>query len=166
MKIIVLSDTHLPKKAKELPAKLIDEIKTANHLLHLGDWQSVDVYLTLKGMIKIDGVAGNVDDVDIVTLLGYQKIVSFNGINIGLVHGHLGKGKNTEERAYNTFSSNKVDLILFGHSHIPIYKIVNGVTLFNPGSPTDKRRHPLYSFGVIHIADGDFSINHLFCSRS
>jgi putative phosphoesterase len=164
MKIIVLSDTHMPKKAKDLPRELLRELTGADWILHLGDWQTMDVYLTLKQYAAIDGVAGNVDQIDITSQFGYKKIVTFKGFRFGLVHGHLGKGRSTEERARHAFSNENLDFILFGHSHIPILKQHDDVTLFNPGSPTDKRRQSFYSFGIIKINDS-LSINHVFFSK-
>jgi putative phosphoesterase len=161
MKIIVIADTHMPKKVKELPLELINELKNTDQILHLGDWQTMETYLTLKDFASIDGVAGNVDDEEIIDLFGFKKVLLLNGIRFGLVHGHLGKGRSTDVRALNSFTNEQVDVILFGHSHIPILKQVNDVTLFNPGSPTDKRRQDSYSFGVINIAE-TLSIHHVF----
>jgi len=92
-----------------------------------------------------------------------DKIITSAGkINVGITHGYLGRGKNTPERAYNTFREDQVDLIIFGHSHVPFKSVHNGITLFNPGSPTDKRGQPYYSLGILTIEDESFDIQHLF----
>ncbi|WP_272495647.1 metallophosphoesterase family protein [Bacillus pinisoli] len=164
MKIIVVSDTHMPKKSKVLPVPLVSALSQADHILHLGDWQSVDLYETLKGFAPVDGVAGNGDPSELIEQFGFCKVVSFQGFRFGLVHGHLGKGKSTEERATRAFLTNSVDVILFGHSHIPINKKKDGIHLFNPGSPTDKRRQPFFSYGVIEIKES-LSIRHEYFSK-
>ncbi|MBM7659696.1 putative phosphoesterase [Bacillus mesophilus] len=151
----------MPKKSRELPTELIKELQNTDYTLHLGDWQNMDTYIQFKNFAPIDGVAGNLDDEGIINLFGFKKILEFHGIRIGLVHGHLGKGRSTEARALNSFTDEQVDIILFGHSHIPILKQVNAITLFNPGSPTDKRRQDAFSFGVINIAE-TLSIHHVF----
>jgi putative phosphoesterase len=161
MKIIVLSDTHMPKKAKGLPFELTRSLEKADHILHLGDWQTLHVYEELKKYAPIDGVSGNVDGEEIIKHFGYKKTLTFQGYTFGLIHGHQGKGRTTEDRAVRAFDNEAVDVILFGHSHIPIMKKTEKFTLFNPGSPTDKRRQPLYSFGVIEILD-TLSFQHIF----
>ncbi|MBM6618177.1 metallophosphoesterase family protein [Bacillus suaedaesalsae] len=161
MKVVVLSDTHMPKKAKQLPRILIEHLMKSDYIFHLGDWQTVDLYNELKSYATIIGVAGNVDNNEIVELLGYHKIIEIKGYTFGLVHGHQGKGRTTEERALNTFPNKNVDVILFGHSHIPVLKKVNNSILFNPGSPTDKRRQSHFSFGIIEINE-TIILQHIF----
>ncbi|QFK71365.1 metallophosphoesterase family protein [Pradoshia sp. D12] len=160
MKIIVISDTHMPRMAKGLPPRLKEELKTADLILHAGDWQTKDVYDELLSYAPVDGVCGNVDGKDLIDQLGYQKILTLDGYRIGLVHGH-GKKGTTEGRAIEAFSGEELDLIIFGHSHIPVNKDINGTILFNPGSPTDKRRQTEYSFGIIRI-EKSLSVEHVF----
>jgi uncharacterized protein len=152
MKIVVLSDTHLPKRNKGLPARLIEELRGADLTIHAGDWQTLDVYKELQTYARVEGVYGNVDNEEIVRLLPDKKVVEVCGFRIGITHGH-GKGKTTEKRAIAAFEDEKVDCIIFGHSHIPVMRYEGDILLFNPGSPTDKRRQKLFSFGVISISD-------------
>jgi uncharacterized protein len=152
MKIIVLSDTHMPKRAKSLPKRLLDELKDANLIIHAGDWQTIDVYNQLTTFAKVEGVYGNVDNENIKEMFPEKQIVEVCGFKIGITHGH-GTGKTTEKRAIQKFEGEMVNCIIFGHSHIPIKKYNNDILLFNPGSPTDKRRQEKYSFGVITIGD-------------
>ena len=152
MTIVVLSDTHLPKRKKGLPARLIEELQHADMILHAGDWQTIDVYKKLQSYARVEGVYGNVDDHEIIGLLPFKKIVEVCGYKIGITHGH-GKGKTTEKRAIAAFEGEKVDCIIFGHSHIPVKRYEGEILIFNPGSPTDKRRQKLFSFGVISISD-------------
>lgn len=151
MKIVVISDTHMPKKAKTLPSKLIEGLGNVDLIIHGGDWTSLDIYDELKAFAPVIGVRGNVDPPDLP--FEEKLVIEKNGYKIGVVHGHMGKKKTTPERALESFLDQSLDLIIFGHSHIP-YKHIHGDTiLFNPGSPTDKRVQPQFSFGKITIGD-------------
>lgn len=164
MKIVVLSDTHLPKKNKGLPARLIEELRGADLIIHAGDWQTLDVYKELQTYARVEGVYGNVDNEEIAGLLPDKKVVEVCGFRIGITHGH-GKGQTTEKRAIAAFEDEKVDCIIFGHSHIPAMRYEGDLLLFNPGSPTDKRRQKLFSFGVISISD-KMVAEHIFLMNS
>jgi len=153
MRIVVLSDTHMPRSAKSLPAPVVKALATADHILHAGDWTTPAVADLLAGYAPLDGVAGNNDGPELVKRFGYKKRLELGGIRIGIVHGHGSKGT-TEGRAWDAWRGERLDVILFGHSHVPLYKKKDGVLLFNPGSPTDKRRQPVYTFGVWDIEDG------------
>src|SRR5690606_6961692 len=150
---VVLSDTHMPRSAKSLPVPVVKALGSADHILHAGDWTTPAVADMLAQYAPLDGVAGNNDGPGLVKRFGHKKLLELGGIRVGIVHGHGTQGT-TESRAADAFRNEQVDIILFGHSHIPLYKKRNGVWLFNPGSPTDKRRQSSYSFGVWTIRDG------------
>lgn len=158
--IIALSDTHMPRMAKALPPRLVEELKSADFILHAGDWQTIEIYEELKKFAPVEGVCGNVDGEELVERFGLQKVLEIGGFRIGLVHGHGRKGT-TEQRALDAFKEEQVDVIVFGHSHIPVLKKVNGVFLLNPGSPTDKRRQENYSFAIIRLGS-EIEIEHVF----
>jgi putative phosphoesterase len=160
MKIGVIADTHMPRRAKQFPEALIKGLQGVDMILHAGDWQTIEVYEALKRIAPVDGVAGNVDGEDIVRRFGRKKILTFGGFNVGITHGD-GTRKTTEKRVREVFQDHNVDLIIFGHSHIPLHKKEKDLILFNPGSPTDKRRQPQYSFGIVTI-DDDISVRHLY----
>jgi uncharacterized protein len=159
LKIVVLSDTHMPKRGKELPTKLITELKTADLIVHGGDWNTTDVYHMLKQYGKVEGVHGNTDSEEVRSQFPKRLILHLNGYKIGVVHGD-GSGKTTEKRVLDAFEE-KPDIIIFGHSHIPFLRYTHGVLLFNPGSATDKRKLPFYSFGIIEIGD-ELKAHHVF----
>ncbi|OOC62188.1 metallophosphoesterase family protein [Paenibacillus ihbetae] len=163
--IVVVSDTHIPMRSKQLPSRLVEDLKEAQLILHAGDWSSWDVYEQFSRYAPVEGVAGNTDPEEIISKLGYQKIVEVLGHRIGIVHGH-GKGGTTPERALKAFEGSGVDMIVFGHSHIPYMESVRGTLLFNPGSPTDKRRQPQYSHGIIRAAEGRLDAGHVFYDRT
>ncbi|MFC3209746.1 MULTISPECIES: metallophosphoesterase family protein [Planomicrobium] len=162
-KVLILSDTHIPARAKQLPKILLDACEEADLILHAGDWQNLDVFFELSAYTETIGVAGNVDPWEIVDRFGKKKIVTVENLKIGIVHGD-GTGKTTEQRAVEAFAEDEVDLIVFGHSHIPLMKEINGVTLFNPGSPTDKRRQPQYSFGLLEVGE-KWTVQHIFFDK-
>ncbi len=135
-----------------MPTRLLEELKNVEIIFHAGDWLTIDVYHELQTYARVEGVYGNVDDEEIIGLLPSKKIVEVGGFTIGITHGH-GKGKTTEKRAIAAFEGEKVDCIIFGHSHIPVKRFEGDILIFNTGSPTDKRRQKLFSFGVITLSD-------------
>ncbi|ADM69857.1 Putative metallophosphoesterase MG207 [Paenibacillus polymyxa E681] len=153
MKIIVLSDTHMPYRSKILPSRLVQELKGSDLILHAGDWTDWFVYERLAEFAPVQGIAGNNDGMDIVKRLGYQRIVEAQGKRIGMVHGHGWRGS-TENIALNTFKGETLDCLIYGHSHIPVVKTIDGQLVLNPGSPTDKRGEDEYSFIVLTIEAG------------
>lgn len=165
MYIVILGDTHMPRMAKKLPAPLISELEKADLILHTGDFAAVDLLNELKIYAPVEAVAGNVDGEELIGLLGKKKVLQLGGATIGLTHGD-GKGKTTERRAVDAFSGDTVDAVIFGHSHIPVKKEEDGVWLFNPGSPTDKRRQSQFSFGVMHVdGSGISELKHIYYDR-
>ncbi|MFC3884165.1 metallophosphoesterase family protein [Bacillus songklensis] len=152
MKIIVVSDTHMPKRAKKLPARFVKDLELADLIIHAGDWQTMGVYEELSRYARVEGVIGNVDGPDMQQRFGEKLILDVNGFKIGVVHGH-GQKLTTERRALAAFENEEIDCLIFGHSHIPVLKETDGVLLFNPGSPTDKRRQPHFSYGILTIEE-------------
>lgn len=104
--------------------------------------------------------SGNVDPIQIQEALGDKKIVTLNGYRIGITHGHGRTGK-TLDRVINCFQNDDIDCIIFGHSHIPYSEYKNNVLLFNPGSPTDKRRNEFFSFGILDL-ENEIKAEHIF----
>lgn len=143
----------MPAKASHLPEALKLGLQQADLILHAGDWTSLDVVDQLLNYAPVYGVAGNNDGAELAKRWGYSRIVECEGKRIGLVHGH-GRSGTTERRAMDAFTGQMVDAIVFGHSHVPLCKKQNGILMFNPGSPTDKRRQPTYSYGVLELSKG------------
>ncbi|HZG71445.1 MAG TPA: metallophosphoesterase family protein [Chondromyces sp.] len=160
MRIIVVADTHFPKRGKKLPEKLIDGLKKADLIIHAGDWLIKEVYDELSTYTQVKGVVGNQDDKE-MAFLPEKQLIEAEGWKIGVVHGH-GDKSTTEKRALAAFSDEKVDCIIFGHSHIPYLKYEKGILLFNPGSATDKRRVPYYSYGVLTLDEEGIHAEHRF----
>ncbi|HIS28092.1 MAG TPA: metallophosphoesterase family protein [Candidatus Avamphibacillus intestinigallinarum] len=155
MKIVVTSDTHIKTIAKKpLPEKLREACKQADLIIHAGDWQTPEVYEELNQYAPVKGVWGNTDAEDIKQYVSDQAIVEAAGYRIGIVHGH-GDTKTTEQRVKATFQDEEVslDIVIFGHSHIAYMRYMGKTLFLNPGSPTDKRRSPYYSFAVLNLAE-------------
>ena len=159
----IISDTHMPGMARQLPTDLLRDMEKADYILHAGDWNSMDVYEQLSQLAPVDGVAGNTDGIEIVTRFGYQKVLEFQSRKIGIVHGHGMRGT-TENNALGAFKDEEIDCIIFGHSHVPLIRSVNGVLLLNPGSPTDKRRQPQYSYAILELTE-QLKARHVFFDR-
>lgn len=149
LKIGVISDTHIPNRAKGLPQFVFQVFDGVDFILHAGDLLSEDVITELEAIAPTYAVAGNNDDYKIYTKYGTRRIIEAGGKRIGLTHG-CGRQK-TYLSAYTEFYEDNVDCIVFGHSYIPYNEIINGVLLFNPGSPTDRRFQPMYSLGLLYF---------------
>ena len=156
MQVVVVSDTHLPRFGRALPPVLARGLESADLILHAGDLAQAFVLDLLGEFAPVVAIAGNNDPPELAERLGTQRIVDVGGVRIGLTHGHLGPGRTTPERAWRLFATEDppLDAICFGHSHIPLVSQRDGVWLLNPGSPTDKRRQPTYSYLRIEIEDG------------
>lgn len=152
MKIAILSDTHAKKHNDKL-FKLIDNLsKEADMIIHAGDYVSSNVVSKLREHRNFVGVWGNNDKGYIRDLLKEKTIINVEGYKIGLYHGH-GNSKNTLESAYDKFIDDKVDIIIFGHSHQPLILTKNKILMINPGSPSYKRREPWFSYVILEIQD-------------
>ncbi|MCA1296345.1 metallophosphoesterase [Paenibacillus sp. alder61] len=169
MRIGVVSDTHMPKKGKELPPALLAAFQRLDLIIHLGDWTSLLVYDQLAALAPVEGIAGNNDPGEIVRRFGYRKILTLGHgrVRVGLTHGHLPEGRGTaREKAGRAFPDERLDAILFGHSHKPLLERENGILLFNPGSPTDKRKQKYYSAGILEVTNSGLTAKHLYFERS
>ena len=159
MRIAVLSDTHL-RVGKTLPSFVWDHLTQIDLIIHAGDLTHMGLIEELACLAPVRAVRGNCDSWDVS--LPDRDIIECEEFRIGLIHGDSGKGKSTPDRAYNAFKEQAVDLIIFGHSHTPFMKWRDGIFMFNPGSPTDKRREPRYSFGILDIQQGQLRANHMY----
>ncbi len=165
MIIGVVSDTHLFSHRLNLPKTLLDGLADVELILHAGDFCDWGVYERLQELAPVEGIAGNNDPDTIVQRLGEQKIIEVGGKRIGIVHGDGGFRGSTPDRAFHAFKGEQVDVIVFGHSHVPFAEERDGVLLFNPGSPTDKRMQPRYSYGKLFIEGDDIRYQHYFFDK-
>ena len=150
----VVSDTHFPRFGRALPRALERGLRRAGveRILHLGDLTDMLAVALFEAIAPFDAVAGNNDGAEIRERFGRKKIVRVEDVRIGMVHGD-GKRGTTRSRALEAFADDQLDVVLFGHSHRPVVAREHGVLIANPGSPTDKRLNPLYSYAIL-TADG------------
>ena len=152
----VVSDTHVPRRARRLPPELLRVLREArvDHILHAGDLVDMSVLEQLSAIAPVSAVAGNMDGWDTALQLPRRRIVSLGGVAIGLTHGDEGRGPDTPTRAFSVFADDEVAAVVFGHSHMPFCQWREGRLLFNPGSPTDPRRQPSPTYGLLRIHVG------------
>lgn len=151
MKIVVISDTHsLP-----IPGQLIKEIKTADLLIHTGDFCSLTDFQSFKKLKEIKAVFGNMDDAKLRAVLPEKEIFFVEGIKIGLYHGS-GSPKMVLDSVKAKFKLDKVDVVIFGHSHMALKEEIKGVLYFNPGSPNDMSA-AYCSYGLLEISEKKLS---------
>jgi len=159
MRIAVLSDTHL-RVGKTLPSFVWEQLTQIDMIIHAGDLTHIGLLEELSTIAPVRAVRGNCDGWDVS--LPNRDVIECETIRIGLIHGDSGKGKSTQERAYLAFKDSSVDVIVFGHSHTPFMEWRDGILMFNPGSPTDKRRELQYSFGILDIQQRQIKAKHLY----
>src|SRR5688500_7040310 len=154
MLIAVISDTHLPRGARRLPDGCVERIAAADLLLHAGDFSTLDVLRDLEAIgPPVVGVHGNVDSADLRRLLPEEHVVDAEGARIAMIHD-AGPSRGRLERMRRRFGD-RADVLVFGHSHLPLHEETpDGFQIFNPGSPTERRRAPAHTMGLIRIADG------------
>ena len=152
MRVLVLSDTHSPRHWKGCPPALADHLATADVILHAGDVCTPDVLDFLAGFAPVHVVMGN-NDVPEVGAWGAPETVQLElgGVQVAMIHDS-GPRQGRPARLRRRFPS--ADLVVFGHSHIPMDLTSEGLRIFNPGSPTDRRRQPHGTFGLLDLTDG------------
>ncbi len=152
MKAVVISDTHIPSRARDIPKVIWEDIEASDLIIHAGDFTTVDFYVQLKSVKPLRAVHGNMDEIDLFHLLKEKEIFDLEGVRVGLTHG-FGAPYGIEKRMIKFFEGEKVDLIIFGHSHIPVFKEINGIHLLNPGTPTDTIYARRQSYAILTVTD-------------
>jgi putative phosphoesterase len=142
MKIAVLADTHV-NTLEHLPKKIIDAISTVDLIIHAGDFTDVQVLEEFKQLREVKAVQGNMDSLELKTMLPVKEIVEIESKRIGIIHGS-GSPWGIEERVRKMFELDRIDVIVYGHSHKSQNKVIDDILLFNPGKATD-------SFGILTI---------------
>jgi len=151
MKIGVIADTHIPDRAAEIPPKVLEAFRQMDMVIHAGDLIDLKVIDDLKKVCKnVKAVCGNMDPDNIRKILPEKTIIKADSFKIGVMHGY-GSPSNLVEIVGGAFKGDKVDVIVFGHSHAPLSKKVGKIIFFNPGSATDKIFSPYNSYGIIQI---------------
>lgn len=153
MKIEVIADTHLVKNSEELQNFLENNFQMVDMIVHCGDFKTLKILEVLRNFKKTVAVYGNNDGEDLRAVLKEKEIFSVEGYRIGVIHGHQGIGQLTVDRAYNSFKDEAVDLVIFGHSHQPLFTGRFGQMMLNPGTLLRKRKERWYSYAVIDLGE-------------
>jgi putative phosphoesterase len=152
LRLAIISDTHLPRGARRLPDACVARLREADLILHAGDLSAASVLDELEALgPPVAAVHGNVDDAEVRRRLPERRLVEAGGARLGMVHD-AGPATGRVERLRRAFPG--CAAVVFGHSHIPLLAAADdGFQIFNPGSPTDRRRQPVHTMGVAE-ADG------------
>jgi putative phosphoesterase len=151
MLIAVISDTHLPRGSRRLPDACAERIAAADVLLHAGDFSTLDVLRELEAIgPPVAAVHGNVDSAELRRLLPEERVVEAGGARIAMVHDAGPRGGRLD-RMRRRFGE-RAGLVVFGHSHLPLHEEApDGFQIFNPGSPTERRRAPAHTMGLARV---------------
>ena len=151
--LLLLADTHLPKRAKDLPVQVWDEVDRADVVVHAGDWVDVALLDRLEARsAQLVACYGNNDGPELRARLPEVGRAEIDGLRLAVVHETGGK-EGRERRCSAAYPD--VDVLVFGHSHIPWDTTTDtGLRLLNPGSPTDRRRQPYCTYMTMEVTFG------------
>lgn len=151
MRLLLLADTHVPLRARELPVKVWEEVEAADLVVHAGDWVVPELLDELEHRAaSLLACWGNNDGAELRRRLPEVARAEVEGMRIAVVH-ETGPSRGRDERMRAAYPD--TDLLVFGHSHIPWDTTVDGLRLLNPGSPTDRRRQPYCTYLTLTVAD-------------
>lgn len=151
MRILVLSDTHIPRAAHGLPEAMLDDIKKSDMVLHAGDFVDEEALDNITKLSKdLHAVYGNMDSQALRRRLKEKEIIAAGKYKIGLIHGY-GAPKDIIQTVRGEFKD--VDVIVFGHSHSAVNIKKDGILYFNPGSPTDTIFARTNTYGILEVTE-------------
>ncbi|WP_289032783.1 metallophosphoesterase family protein [uncultured Arsenicicoccus sp.] len=154
-RLLVVADTHAPRRWKSLPPRLVPLLEGADLVLHAGDVCVPAVLDELSAFAPVRVVLGNNDGPEVAAWGGgvpETLSLEVDGVRLAMIHDagpRQGRGRRMRRRFP------EADVVVYGHSHIPMDLVEDGTHLFNPGSPTDKRRQPRHTAGILEIAAGE-----------
>jgi hypothetical protein len=150
--IAVISDTHMPRGTRRLPDACLARLRAADLIIHAGDLISLEVLSELERYAPVKAVHGNVDDAAVQRALPATATVQGEGVRIAIVHD-AGPARGRLARLRSRFPD--ADAVIFGHSHMPLHERADdGFQIFNPGSPTERRRAPARTMGIARAIAG------------
>ena len=159
MLVAVIADTHLPRGSRELPARCLDLIGECDALIHAGDFLTVPVLRELEAIgPPVHAVHGNVDEPALRRLLPAELTLDLCNKTIGVVHD-AGPKRSRLERLRRRFP--RSDAVIFGHSHMPAHERSGDFQIFNPGSPTERRRAERGSMGLMRVTSRRIEFEHV-----
>jgi putative phosphoesterase len=151
-RVAIVSDTHLPRGARVIPAACVERMRGADAILHAGDLMEPEVLVALRALgPPVHAVAGNVDSSELRVELPATRVVQVEDVRIAMLHDS-GPAEGRFGRLRRRFPD--ANAVVFGHSHLPLLEERDGFAIFNPGSPTERRRAPRHTMGMATIEDG------------
>ena len=156
MRVLLIADTHVPKRARDLPAQVWDEVAAADVVIHAGDWVEPQLLDSLEARAKrLIACWGNNDGAELRDRLPERADVTLAGVRFTVTH-ETGASGGREARMAKLYPD--TDVLVFGHSHIPWDTTAKtGLRLLNPGSPTDRRRQEFCTYMTLTVGDGALS---------
>ena len=152
MLVAIISDTHMPRGPRRLPPVCVAHLRRADAILHAGDVMTAEVLADIAALgPPVHAVRGNVDDATLIPVLPPSRIVDLAGARIGIVHD-AGAAAGRLARLRRRFPD--CQAVVFGHSHLPLHEREDDFQIFNPGSPTERRRAPRHTMGLARIEAG------------
>jgi putative phosphoesterase len=152
MQLAIISDTHMPRGNRTIPPACLDHCRAADAILHVGDLSDVPVLELLRALgPPVHAIHGNVDSAAIRAILPARRELELDGVRIGMIHAP-GPAAGRLHRLRSAFP--RCQAVIFGHTHMPEHGEQDGFQVFNPGSPTERRRAPVHTMGAARIADG------------
>jgi putative phosphoesterase len=149
VRIGIISDTHLPRGTRRIPNACLEQLRGCELVIHAGDFVSEEALEQVEAIgPPLAAVHGNVDPQAVRRRLPERRVVDAGGVRIGVVHD-AGSARGRLERLRSRFPD--ADAAVFGHSHMPLHEERDGFQIFNPGSPTDRRRSPHHTMGLAHV---------------
>jgi putative phosphoesterase len=152
VELAIVSDTHLPRGARRLPDACLERLRSADAIVHAGDVSTVEVLADLRALgPPVTAVHGNVDEPALRAMLPAAAELRIGGVAVGVIHD-AGPAAGRLRRLRDRFPN--AAAVIFGHSHVPLLEREDGVQIFNPGSPTDRRRQAEHTMGLARVHDG------------
>ncbi len=152
MRVVAIADTHAPRRWRSCPPAVAEHLRGADLILHAGDVCTADVLNELAVYAPVKAVLGNNDGPDVAAWGAPERLeLELDGLAVAMVHDS-GQAAGRTARMRRWFPD--AELVVFGHSHIPMDRTGDGVRIFNPGSPTDRRRQPHGTIGLLTIEQG------------
>ncbi len=152
MQLAIISDTHLPRGARSIPEACLQRCRDADAILHAGDLVDLPALELLRSLgPPVHAIHGNVDSAAVRAVLPARLELELDGVRIGMTH-IPGPARGRLDALRSEFP--RCDAVVFGHTHMPEHAELDGFQIFNPGSPTERRRAPAHTMGAATIARG------------
>jgi uncharacterized protein len=152
LRLALIADTHMPRGSRRLPDRCLELLRSADLIVHAGDFSASRVLEELRAIRPVIAVHGNVDEPELRRELPETTSFDAGGVTVGVVHD-AGPKRGRLQRLRALFPD--AAAVVFGHSHMPLHESADGFQIFNPGSPTERRRAPSRTMGLAEAEGGE-----------